>query len=139
MSTSVVSHGDAAPILELGEQVFDFMTPAIALCVVRNGLFSAPGRRDARLDAFFQEGMAQPVAVATSVSNKKVGGGKLVENEPGALAIAHPAFTRGKDDWPPLVVAHRMKLGVQPAFGASDTAGNIPFLSRLAAVQCAFR
>jgi hypothetical protein len=28
-----------------------------------------------------------------------------------------------------------MQLGVQAAFGASDTSGNSPFLSRLAAVR----
>jgi len=37
------------------------------------------------------------------------------------------------------LVADRVELGVQPTLGALDTAGNIPFLSRLAAVRWAFR
>jgi hypothetical protein len=40
-----------------------------------------------------------------------------------------------EDDRPPGLIAHGMKLGVQPAFGASDMARNIPFFKRLAAVR----
>ena len=36
-------------------------------------------------------------------------------------------------------VAHRVQLRVQAAFGPSDMPGKSPFLSRLAAVLCAFR
>ena len=38
-----------------------------------------------------------------------------------------------------LTVAHGTKLRVQAALRATDTAGNIPFFSRLAAVRCTFR
>src|SRR5690606_17069811 len=40
---------------------------------------------------------------------------------------------------PGAYVADGMKLGVQPAFGTSDMAGNIPFFRRLAAVRWALR
>jgi hypothetical protein len=38
-----------------------------------------------------------------------------------------------------ITVANCVQFGIQPAFGATDKAGNIPFLSRLAAVRCALR
>eukprot|EP01037_Dinobryon_pediforme_P001380 gene1380-1400_t len=40
---------------------------------------------------------------------------------------------------PILAVAHRMQFGVRAAFCASDTTGNNPFLSMLAAARCALR
>ena len=38
-----------------------------------------------------------------------------------------------------LTVANGMQLGAQATFGAPDAVGNSPFLSRLAAVRCAFK
>ena len=38
-----------------------------------------------------------------------------------------------------LAIANRVQLGVQAALGSPDAAGNSSFLSRLAAVPCAFR
>jgi hypothetical protein len=53
--------------------------------------------------------------------------------------VARLALGQQQDEGPALLVADGMKLGVQPAFGAPDTAGNSPFLSRPAAVLWAFR
>ncbi|ESZ12152.1 hypothetical protein X737_27500 [Mesorhizobium sp. L48C026A00] len=53
--------------------------------------------------------------------------------------VAHLAFRQEQDDRPSVSIADGMQLGVQSALGAPDTAGNIPFLSRLAAVRWAFR
>src|SRR3546814_1909002 len=49
------------------------------------------------------------------------------------------SFAQQHDQRPALAVADCMELRVQTAFGASDTSGNSPFLSRLAAVRCALR
>ena len=53
--------------------------------------------------------------------------------------VAHLALGQHHDDRPALAVADGVELGVQAAFGAPDTTGNIPFLSRLAAVRWAFK
>src|SRR3546814_4601712 len=56
-----------------------------------------------------------------------------------AFIVAHLSFAQQHDQRPALAVADGMELRVQTAFGASDTSGNSPFLSRLAAVRCALR
>jgi hypothetical protein len=38
-----------------------------------------------------------------------------------------------------MAITDGMQLGIQAAFGPSDTSGNIPFFSRLAAVRWAFK
>ena len=55
------------------------------------------------------------------------------------FVVAHLAFRQEHDDRPAFTVADGVELGVQPSLGSSDTTGNIPFLSRLAAVRWAFR
>lgn len=51
----------------------------------------------------------------------------------------HLPLAEQQDDRAALAIADSVQLGVQPAFGPPDTTGNIPFLSRRAAVRRAFR
>ena len=53
----------------------------------------------------------------------------------GADVIASLPFGQQQDDRLSASVDDGMQLRVQAAFRSSDTAGNIPFLSRLAAVR----
>ena len=57
----------------------------------------------------------------------------------GTYMLRRLAFRQAHHDGTSRCVDNRMKFGVQPAFGAPDAAGNIPFLSRLEAVRCALR
>src|SRR5690606_31775472 len=65
--------------------------------------------------------------------------GQGVKHESRALVIAHLPFAEQQDQWPAFAIAHGMEFRVQTASGASDTSGNSPFLSRLAAVRWALR
>lgn len=51
------------------------------------------------------------------------------------LEVARLAFAEQHDQRSAFAIADGMQLGVQAAFGPSDTSGNSPFLSRLAAVR----
>ncbi len=51
MGASVVTGGDAAPVLQLGEHVLDFVTLAVERLVIGNGKLAAFSRRDTGLDA----------------------------------------------------------------------------------------
>src|SRR3546814_2560410 len=53
--------------------------------------------------------------------------------------VAHLPFAQRQDRRTALAVGDRVKLRAQAALGMSDTSGNMPFLSRLAAARCAFR
>src|SRR5690606_37661994 len=77
--------------------------------------------------------------VVAAIGDQVSGWRENVEYEPCALVVTHLAFRQKHDDRPAVTVADGVELGVQPALGSPDTTGNIPFLSRLAAVRCAFR
>lgn len=53
--------------------------------------------------------------------------------------VSHLAFTEQHDDRASFAIADSVQFRVQPAFGSPDTTGNIPLLSRLVAVRCAFK
>lgn len=139
MGASVVAGCDASPVLELGEQVLDLVALAIERPIVVVWDFAASARGDARFDASCSEFGSEPCTVVAAIGDEMGGWRKGVEHETGTLVVAHLAFRQEQDDRPAVTVADGVELGVQPALGSPDTTGNIPFLSRLAAVRWAFR
>lgn len=135
MGASVVAGSDAPPVLELGEQVLDLVMLVVERGVVGVWDFAAPAGGDARLDAPGFPFLADPGAVIAAIGDEMRGWRQGVEHETGALVVAHLAFGQEQDDRPAVTVADSVELGVQPALGSPDTTGNIPFLSRLAAVR----
>src|SRR5690606_19642314 len=115
------------------------MSLAIDGLVIVEGDFTAAARGDARLDASGFEFLTEPCAVVAAISDQMSGLRQGVEHETGTFVVAHLAFRQQQDDWSAFTVADGVELGVQSALGSPDTTGNIPFLSRLAAVRCAFR
>jgi hypothetical protein len=77
--------------------------------------------------------------VIALVSDQNAADGRGVEHQGCALVVAHLTFGEHHDKWAPLPVRDGVQLEVQVARGASDTAGNSPSLSRLAAVRWALR
>jgi hypothetical protein len=82
---------------------------------------------NAGLDAFGDEGLAEWSAVVTSVGDKRDRRRQGVEDEAGALVVAHLALRQQQDDRPALAVADGMKLGVQPAPVRSMRRRTTPF------------
>ena len=68
------------------------------------------------------------IAVIPLVANEGLGARQTIDQEGGTSMIAHLAFAEQQQDRPALPVTHSVELGVQAAFGASDTSGNSPFL-----------
>ena len=93
------------------------------------------GLRDAGLDALVGESPAEPGAVIATVSDQVGGGRQLIQHHAGALVVGYLTGAELEDDGPAQLIAYGVELGVQSAPGASDMVGNIPFLSRLAAVR----
>lgn len=110
MSTSVVAGSYAPPVLEFSEHVFDFVALAIEGFVVFDWLFAAFGRRDARLDAPVEKGLAEPVAVIAFVTNQAENGWQGVDHEPSALVVAHLPLTQKQDERAPFAIADRVQL-----------------------------
>lgn len=88
---------------------------------------AAPGKR-----------IAEPVGVIASIPEQALALGKAsIIGAP--FIVAHLPFAQRQDRRTALAVGDRVKLRAQAALGMSDTSGNMPFLSRLAAARCAFR
>ena len=84
--------------------------------------------RDTGADLAVGQSGAEPVGVIALVAKQCLGLGQGIEHQRGTFAVAHLAIAEQHDQWPPLTIADRMKLGVQAALCASDTSGKSPFL-----------
>ena len=104
-----------------------------------NAGFSVPLRWNAGLDVSGTKRLAELIAVVALVGNQRVGGRQAWIEQFRPRMVAHLALGQQHDERFAVAVTYDMELGVQPTLGASDTARNIPFLSRLAAVRWAFR
>src|ERR1700759_4249777 len=115
------------------------MAPFVERLVVVNRLSAVLGRRNARLDPSRVQRGAEIVTVVAAVTDQNTAGWQLLEQQTGTGKVAYLALGQQQDSWLVLGVAHRVKLGVQAAFGASDATRTPPFLRRLEAVRCASR
>ena len=139
MCASIVAGVDAPPVLDTSEHDLDAVALTIERLVMRDGDLAVGLGRDAGGDAPVGEGLAEPAGVIATVAEHRLGPRQRMEHQRGTLVVTHLPLAQQHDAGPALSVADRMQLGVQAAFGAPDTSGNIPFLSRLAAVRCALR
>ncbi len=107
--------------------------------VEHKGLAAVDFWRDASFDPFGLESVPELVAVIALVGDQRLGFWKPRIEQLCTDVIAHLAFREQQHDGLAIAIRDGMEFGVQAAFRAPDTAGNIPFLSRLAAVRWAFR
>jgi hypothetical protein len=139
MGAAVVSCCDPAPVLEPAEHAFDPVALLVDLLVIFDRLVATRTPRDAGLDADTCQSVTEPIAVIALVGDEHVGHGQGWQHGRRTAIVTHLAFGQQQDQRLAVGVANGVQFGVQAAFGASNTAGNIPFLSRLAAVRWALR
>lgn len=139
MCASVVAGVDAAPILETAKHDLDLVALAVEGSVVRDRHTPVRPGGDAGRDLAIGQSSAEPVCVITSIAEQGFGPGQRIKHQGSPFVIAHLPFAERHDQRAPVIVTDGVKLGVQATLGASDTAGNSPFLSKLAAVRCALR
>jgi hypothetical protein len=135
VSATVISRCDPAPIFEPSEGVFNFVPFFVERLVVVVLDFAALFRRDAWIDPFFDQGIAEPVAVITPIPCQRFGLRQRGKQNPCSFMVAHLAFGEQQDQRLTVTTGHRVQLRVQAALGAPDAAGNSPFFRRLAAVR----
>ena len=139
MCTSVISGCDPSPVFEFTEHVLDFVALLVERFVVFDLYFPIFLWRDTRLDTLVFQGIPEPIGIVAAIRQKVFGRWQGIDNQPSTFVIAHLPFRQQQDDGTAQAIANSVKFGVQAALRASDTTGNIPFLSRLAAVRWAFR
>lgn len=137
MGASIVAGVDASPVLEPTEHDLDLVALAVERPVMRDVDRAVSPGWNARGDTSLRQSRAEPVGVVALVGQHRLGGRKSVQHQGRAFVIAHLAFAEQQDERSPLPVADSVELGVQASFGAPDTSGNSPFLSRLTAVRWA--
>ena len=135
MGASVVACCDAPPVLELAKHVLNFVPGFVERLVVFVLDFPVPPWRNAGLDVFGFQRRAELIAVITSVGDQRGCRRKVWIEQFCSCVVAHLAFTQQQHERLAVAIANRVQFRVQAAFGAPDAAGNIPFLSRLAAVR----
>jgi hypothetical protein len=136
---SVVAGVDTAPVFELSEHVLDEVALPVEHRIVRDMDLAVGLGRDAGDGFAGGERLAEPVCVIALVRDHRLGPGQAVEQQGRPFVVTHLAFGDQHHQKAAVAVADGVQLIVQAAFGAPDTSGNSPFLSRLAAVRCAFR
>jgi len=140
MSTAVISCCHTSPVFEPAEHVFDLMTLFIQGFGVSGRIVSPFSRRNAGYYSLSLKSSAKFIAVVTFIT-KQMGCAfrQSKVKQLGSDMIAHVTFTQTHDNWATITITNSMQFGIQTTFCAPDTAGNIPFLSRLLAVRWAFR
>jgi len=74
---SVVAHGDPAPVLEFSEHVLDLVALFIKRFAVASLFPAVLTGRDTGLDAFFLQGLDEPVRVVPAIRHFAFGNGVL--------------------------------------------------------------
>ena len=135
---SVVSDGDAPPILDPAEHVLDAIALLVEDVVVVGRFF--------RFLRCGMQGERPFLAIRCGTSRRRInirqqflGFGQAVEQMPDTLTVAGLARGEEKQQRSAQPIDDGVQLGVQAAFCSSDAAGKSPLLSRLAAVRWAFR
>jgi len=139
VGATVIAHGDPAPVCDAPEHMFDFVPLFVERVIVCERYLAVFSWRDARRHSPFDQRHPEPVRSVAAIRKQLFCFWQIIQNTCCACIIAHLSFGQEKNDRLSLAVAPRVQLRVQAAFRATDAAGNIPFLSRLAAVLCAFR
>ena len=123
MCAAVVAHGDAAPVLEAIEHVFDFMALLVESFIIFDKVFAVAARRNARLCTSGPECRPEPVAVISPVGQHLFGGWQPVGQDGGTFIIAGLPFSQNHGGRLTVAVTDRRQFGVQAALRATDTAG----------------
>ena len=121
MCASVIAGGDAAPVFDPAEDIFDLVALSVELLVVEILDLPVLSRRDAGGDALVVDCGTEPVAVIAFVTEQHLGARQDWKQQGSALVVAHLAFGEQQDDRPAQPIADSMQLGVQHALCAPDT------------------
>ena len=135
MRATIISHGNAPPILEAAEQALNEIATFVKLGVVNDGLFAAAATGNTGRDVALAERSAPSVAVIALVGNQDLGLRERGKHHINPPIIADLTFGQQQDDRSPVTVGDGVELGVESASGPSDAPRKSPFFSRLAAVR----
>ena len=88
MSASIVSGGDASPILDPAEHVLDTVSLFIEDFVIVGRVSALSAGRNARRNASVFQSVTEPDGIVTAICQQFFGFGQLIEQMPGTLIVA---------------------------------------------------
>lgn len=97
MGASVIAGGDATPVFDPAEDIFDLVALSVELLVVVILDFPVLARRDTGGDALVVECGTEPVAIIAFVAEQHPGARQDGKQQSSALVIAHLAFGEQQD------------------------------------------
>ena len=136
MCAVVISCCYAPPVFQSSKHVFDFMPLFIRGFAVSGWEILTFSRRNAGRYSFGFERGAEFVAVLSFITKQM--GSAFRQSRIDQFCsnmIAHIPLAQAHDYRSTFSITNRMLFGVQTAFCTPNTAGNIPFFSRLQAVR----
>ena len=98
MGAAVVAHGDAPPVLEPAEHIFNFVPLFIEFPVVFNLDFAVFPWWNAGGYSFFDQRRSEPVSIIATIRKKFFCSGQCVQDKGCALVIADLACCQMQDD-----------------------------------------
>ncbi len=110
MGTSVISHGNPAPVLESAKHVLDFMALFVKFLVVCYWFFPVFPGRNTGGNSLFKQFVAKPVGVIASVSKEFFGLGHIIKQCSSPFVIACLAFGEMKGYGLPGCIADGMEF-----------------------------
>ena len=139
MCAAIIACCDPPPVFEFPEHVLHFVALFVEGGVAFDLSLPVFPRRNARRDALVLQGFSELIGIIATIREKVFGRWQGIDDQPSAFVIAHLPLWQKHDEGTTVTITDSMEFGVQPAFCLADTAGNAPFLSRLAAVRWALR
>lgn len=112
MGAPVIAHGDAAPVFDFGEHVFDLVAFFVERGVVPDALCAVFAWRNTWDDAGGRDGFPKPVGIIPSVSQQRVGVGHVGQQSGRTPVIADLACRQMKGHRFAVLIAHGVKLGI---------------------------
>lgn len=126
MCASVMAGGDAAPVFDPAEEIFDLVALSVELLVVEILDLPVLARRDTGGDALVVACGTEPVAVVAFVAEQNLGARQDWKQQGSVFLVAHLAFGEQQNDRPAQPIADSMELGARPVHCAPDTSGKTP-------------
>ena len=128
MGALVISGRDTVPVLEFAEHIFNLVPLPVQDFIILDWLFPVFPGRDAGCYFLFRSGFAEPIGIIPSVSQQMPGRGKVADQGRSAFIVTDLAGCQVKQNRSGMLITDCMQFAVQPAFRATNVAGNILFL-----------
>jgi hypothetical protein len=121
VGASVVSGGDASPVLDATEDILDFVALPVEQLVIVVLDLAVRLWRDTRRDALGDQSIPEPVAVIAFITQQHLGAWQAGKQQNSTGMIAHLTFGKEQDDRSPRAITNGMKVELRSPTAPSSS------------------